>query len=252
MSAQAAKGLATTSGSGHGPRSAPQIDRPRLVDLLERGIEHPLTLISAPAGSGKTVLLGAWMASAGQPETIAHVGLTREHHDRRMFWLEVLESAARARPALTGLAVPATSGASPAAFRRALEDLPDPLCLVLDDFHHVGAGEVASDLEWLIEHAPNRLRLVVATRSDPPMRLQRLRITGRLAEIRAEELAFTPDEAAELLAPLALDPTDVEKLWARSEGWAAGLRLAGSEPVSPGTCMCPTITATGPAVVSGP
>jgi LuxR family maltose regulon positive regulatory protein len=197
-----------------------------LVDLLERGIEHPLTLISAPAGSGKTVLLGAWMASAGQPETIAHVVLTREHHDRRMFWLEVLESAARARPALTGLAVPATSGASPAAFRRALEDLPDPLCLVLDDFHHVGAGEVASDLEWLIEHAPNRLRLVVATRSDPPMRLQRLRITGRLAEIRAEELAFTPDEAAELLAPLALDPTDVEKLWARSEGWAAGLRLA--------------------------
>jgi LuxR family maltose regulon positive regulatory protein len=78
----------------------------------------------------------------------------------------------------------------------------------------------------LIEHAPAGFRLVLATRSDPPMRLQRLRVAGRMKEIRGSDLAFTPAEATELLAPLALAPEEVETLWRRSEGWAAGLRLA--------------------------
>ena len=222
----AAKGLATTSGSGHAPGSAPLIDRPRLLDLVERGTQHPLTLISAPAGSGKTVLLGAWIASTDHPETIAHVVLTREHTDRRRFWLAVLEAVARARPELSGLAVPSHGGGSLAAIRSALEGLPEPLVLVLDDFHEACAGDAAEDLEWLTEHASSELRLLVATRSDPPMRLQRLRITGKMAEIRAADLAFTPSEAQEFFAPLELGQDDVQKLWARAEGWAAGLRLA--------------------------
>jgi LuxR family transcriptional regulator, maltose regulon positive regulatory protein len=221
----AAKGLANTSGFEHA-RSATLVERPRLVDLVEQGVERPLTLISAPAGCGKTVLLHAWMTSAATPETIAHVALAREHADRRTFWLDLLAAVARARPELTGLAVPARRGGSLAPIRTALTALPEPLRLVLDDFHVVGVGEVAADLEWLIEHVPAALRVVVATRSDPPLRLQRLRVAGRMNEIRAAELAFTPPEAIELFAPLGLPADDVETLWQRSEGWAAGLRLA--------------------------
>jgi LuxR family transcriptional regulator, maltose regulon positive regulatory protein len=166
------------------------------------------------------------MASAAEPEKIAHVALAREHAHRRTFWLDVLASMARARPELTGLPVPARGGSSLAAIRTALAELAEPLLLVLDDFHEVGAGEVAANLEWLIEHVPAGLRLVMATRRDPPLRLQRLRVAGRMKEIRAAELAFTPSEATELFAPLGLPADDVETLWQSSEGWAAGLRLA--------------------------
>jgi LuxR family transcriptional regulator, maltose regulon positive regulatory protein len=189
-------------------------------------VEGALTLISAPAGSGKTVLLREWMASVTDPEAIAHVPLAREHADRRAFWLDLLAELARAHPQLAGLAVPARGAGSLAALREALSQLEDPVPVVLDDFHVVGAGEVAADLEWLIQHAGTALRLVVATRSDPPIRLQRLRMSGRLKEIRAADLAFTCSEASQLLAPLELAAGDVEALWKRAEGWAAGLRLA--------------------------
>jgi LuxR family transcriptional regulator, maltose regulon positive regulatory protein len=219
-----AKGLADTSGQA--TSSAPLVERPRLLDLVERGAEGPLTLVSAPAGSGKTVLLREWMAAAADPETIALVRLAPEHSGRRAFWLDVLAALARARPELSGLAVPGRGRSSLAAVRDALAKLDAPLRVALDDFHHVGRGQVAADIEWLAEHAPDQLRLVVATRSDPPIRLQRLRVAGRMQEIRAADLAFTPAEANELLAPLELPANDVETLWERSEGWAAGLRLA--------------------------
>jgi LuxR family maltose regulon positive regulatory protein len=226
MPLEAAKGLAPTSGSEHDPGSASLLDRPRLLDLVEQGVEGPLTLISAPAGSGKTVLLRAWMAAAAQPETIAHVALAREHADRRTFWLDVLAAFGRAHPQLTGLAVPAYGWNSLAAVRDALAGLPEPLRLVLDDFHYVGVGEVTGDLEWLLDQVPAGLRVIVATRSDPPIRLQRLRVAGQLKEIRAAELALTASEASDLLAPLALPADDVKALWERCEGWVAGLRLA--------------------------
>jgi LuxR family transcriptional regulator, maltose regulon positive regulatory protein len=166
------------------------------------------------------------MASATEPDTIAHVRLGREHADRRTFWLDVLAAIARAEPELSGLAVPGRGGSSLAAIRSALADLEVPMRLVLDDFHGVGPGRVAADIEWLVENVPHDLRLIVATRSDPPIRLQRLRVAGLMQEIRGSDLAFTTEEARELLAPLELPATDVETLWERSEGWAAGLRLA--------------------------
>src|SRR5215218_671617 len=214
MSPEAAKGLAPTSGSEHTPGSASLLDRPRLLDLVERGVEGPLTLISAPAGSGKTVLLRAWMAAAAHPATIAHVALAREHADRRTFWLDVLAAFGRARPQLTGLALPVDDRSLLAAVRDALAELPEPLRLVLDDFHNV-TGEVPGELEWLLDQVPTGLRVVVATRSDPPIRLQRLRVAGQMKEIRAAELAFTASEASELLAPLALLRDDVTTLWER-------------------------------------
>jgi LuxR family maltose regulon positive regulatory protein len=189
-------------------------------------MDGPFTLISAPAGSGKTVLLRSWIASTPDPETIAHVELAREHADRRTFWVDVLAAIALARPELTGLGVPARRDGSLAEIQTALDELSEPLRLVLDDFQVVGAGEVASELGWLIDHASTGVRLVLSTRSDPPMRLQRLRVAGQMNEIRPVDLAFTPAETSVLLGPLALPDEDVEALWHRSEGWAAGLRLA--------------------------
>ena len=212
--------------TGHGPGSATLIERPRLLDLVEKGQNGSLTLISAPAGSGKTVLLDAWMASAASPGSIAHVALAAEHANRRAFWLDVFAAIARARPELTGLAVPALGRGSLGAVGEALAGAAAPVSLVLDDFHLVGTGEVPADLEWLLEYVPDQLRLVLATRRDPPMRLQRLRVAGQMTEIRATDLAFTPSEASEFLAPLALPADDVVALCERSEGWAAGLRLA--------------------------
>ena len=138
----------------------------------------------------------------------------------------MLAEAGRARPELSGVAVPAGGAGSLAPLKRALEELDKPLVLVLDDLHQAGADEVPADLEWLLENVPDGLRLVVATRSDPPLRLQRLRVAGQMTEIRTADLAFTQSEASEFLVPLALPPDDVETLWARAEGWAAGLRLA--------------------------
>ena len=97
---------------------------------------------------------------------------------------------------------------------------------MLDDFQEVGTGDVLADVESLLEQPHPSLRLVLATRSDPPVRLQRLRLAGDMVEIRAADLAFTADETSELLRPLELAPADVETLWSRTEGWVAALRLA--------------------------
>jgi LuxR family transcriptional regulator, maltose regulon positive regulatory protein len=202
------------------------LERPRLVDLVNRGLERPLTLISAPAGFGKTVLLREWMASAPQPETIAHVALTREHADRRTFWLDVLAALGRAHPELSGMTVPMRGRRSLAALRDAIAALPAPLRVVLDDFHEVCTNEVPEDLEWLLEQLPESLRLVLATRRDPPIRLQRLRVDGQMTEIRAADLAFTASETSEFLAPLEISADDMATLWNRCEGWIAGLKLA--------------------------
>jgi LuxR family maltose regulon positive regulatory protein len=221
-----AKGFAPTSGPEQAPGPAPELKRPRLLDLIERGTDGPLTLISAPAGSGKTVLIRTWMASATEPDAIAHVALTREHSERRAFWLDVLAAVSRARPELSGLAAPARGSRSLAGLRGALDRIGAPLILVLDDFQTVGTGDVVGDVASLLEQPHPALRLVLATRSDPTMRLQRLRVAGELVDIRAADLAFTEPEAEELLQPLGLRPADVETLWARTEGWVAALRLA--------------------------
>jgi LuxR family transcriptional regulator, maltose regulon positive regulatory protein len=163
-------------------------------------------------------------ATAGMP--VAYVALTREHAGRRAFWLETLAALSRAQPQLTGLAAPARGSHSLAGLRHALDRLDEPLVLVLDDLHLVGAGDVLADLATLLNRPHPALRLLLATRSDPPIRLQRLRMAGHLTEVRAADLAFTEAEAAELLAPLGLAAPQVETLCERTEGWVAVLRLA--------------------------
>jgi LuxR family maltose regulon positive regulatory protein len=113
-----------------------------------------------------------------------------------------------------------------AGSRAALDQLRKPLLLVLDDFHLVRSREVAADLDWLVDRDEGALRVVLVTRSDPPLRLERLRMSGRMCELRAADLAFTREEAEELLSGLELSGDDVEALWRRTEGWVGGLRLA--------------------------
>ena len=204
------------------------IERARLGDLVDWGVERPLTMVSAPAGWGKTRLLVQWLESGAAPGPVAWLPLRREHADPRRFWTDVVAALGAANGGLARLAPPPRGALQPflTTLVDALAELEEPLVLVLDDLQIVADPTVHADLEWLLEGAPDRLRLVVATRSDPPMRLQRLRATERMSEVRAKDLAFTLEEAEEVLRPLDLTGDDVELLWRRTEGWATGLKLA--------------------------
>ena len=206
------------------------VERPRLVEKLARAIERPLTLIAAPAGSGKTALLSSWAEAREPGHRLAWLGLGPEANSRRRFWTEVVAALQRADATISANAAPRRGSAD--AFLPALvaelESLQQPIVLVLDDFHEVTDAAVLRDLDRLLRHPPDRLRLVLATRSDPSLRLQRLRIAGRLGEVRNADLAFTLGETEELLGALELSigRDDLRLLWERTEGWVAGLRLA--------------------------
>ncbi|HWD46899.1 MAG TPA: LuxR C-terminal-related transcriptional regulator [Actinomycetota bacterium] len=205
-----------------------------MLALLDEGAQGPLTLLAAPAGYGKTLLLASWAATARPPGAVAWVTVGPDDAQPPTFWGHVLDALAA-----TGIA-PAEG--SPAGldprldgghlFVRSLAswlaELPAPVVLVLDDLHEAGGEAVATELRLLLRFAPPQLRLVVATRADPPLSLQRLRVAGQLQEIREAELAFTRSEAGDLLGRqgVELSADELEVLLRRTEGWAAGLRLA--------------------------
>ena len=204
------------------PRPPTFVRRPRLDELLTRSVEQPLTLVSAHAGTGKTALLASW--AAGRRD-VAWLTVDRDDNWSPHFWQgvdlaldRVLEPADAALRAVDD------------PVRRIVERLPPRrrVVLVLDDLHEIENPVVLKELGSLISHSPQQLRLVIATRADPPLRIQRQRVGGQLAEVRARELAFTADECRDLLGSSAelLDDEDIETLCKRTEGWAAGLRLA--------------------------
>jgi LuxR family maltose regulon positive regulatory protein len=186
-----------------------------------------LTLISAPAGSGKTTLLTQWMDTGDAPGPIAWLRLGREDADRRRFWVDMVAALGSVNKDLSLLAPPPEGGLEPflTTLVNRIARLDEPLVVVLDDLQVVSPTAIA-DLEWFLENAPEGMRLLVATRSDPPFRLQRLRVAGKLSEFRAADLHFTIAEAGALLQGLDLTAAEVELLWRRTEGWATGLRLA--------------------------
>ena len=206
------------------------VRRPRLRDLLGRSALPPLTLISAPAGWGKTWLLSDWIDSGPTPGQVAWVGLEPADRDRRRFWAGVAAALRLARPDLPVL--PRPHRTAPDAFIialiNALDERPEPVVLALDDLHDAASPELAADLAVFAEHAPASLRLVISTRVDPPLRLERLRLAGRLGEVRAADLALTTDEARALCeeAGLKLDDGVLEQLLERTGGWPTGVRLA--------------------------
>jgi LuxR family maltose regulon positive regulatory protein len=219
------------------------VARPRLVEQLDTtlGARHRLTLVSAPAGFGKTTVLSDWLAHLDQHQSQTRVGwLSLDDGDNDLTRLlthvvaalqgigldvdtAVVESlhSASTSTALTALVNDVT---------RAGEDAPgERWVLVLDDYHAIGASEVHEAVTFLLDHLPDHLHLVMATRSDPPLPLARLRSRGQLTEVRAADLRFTPSEAREFLnRAMGLDLTaaDVDALEERTEGWIAGLQLA--------------------------
>src|SRR5215510_3664230 len=224
----------------HVPRPPPGfVARPRLVERLDEGLSRRLILVCAPAGSGKTALLAAWAAGGQWP--VAWLWLDEGDDDPARFWRHVAAALERARPGISGRIGPLL-GSAPQSFEGVVTALVNELAdrppagralLVLDDYHLIGARQVHASVQFLLGYLPPGLRLVLAARADPPLRLSRLRARGEFTELRAGDLRFTEAEAAALLRGAAgaaapgLTGAAIEALTAKTEGWAAGLRLAG-------------------------
>ena len=207
------------------------VSRPGLFDRLTRA--RRVVQVSAPPGSGKTILLRSWIAAAGLAARAAWVSVPGEVRDPQRLWIPVvgaLRETAPAAPLVRGLtAAPDLDGWT--AVERLLEDLAaldEQVWLVIDDLHELGSAEALRQLELLIMRAPTALRFVLVARRDLRLGLHRLRLAGELTEIRADDLRFSRTEARTLLdaAGVALSGSALDLLYHRTEGWAAGLRLA--------------------------
>ena len=209
------------------------IGRGDLLAALDRAAAKKVTIISAPAGSGKTSLLRAWADRPGQPSRLAVMQVQRDQHDAQQFWLALL-SVVRQACATTSSAEP--PAATPdfngrAMVNRVLSELAGQrgrLNLVIDDLHELTSPDALAQLTRLLTNLPGDVHAVLATRRDLPLRLHQLRLAGELAEIRAADLRFTERETRELLdaSGIVLSDAGATLLHQRTEGWAAGLRLA--------------------------
>ncbi|MGK5111383.1 MULTISPECIES: LuxR C-terminal-related transcriptional regulator [unclassified Geodermatophilus] len=212
------------------------VSRPGLTGRLGGGADAALTLVSAPAGFGKTTLLTDWLATApAERRSVAWVSLDERDNDPALFWTYVLAAleaavpgvAARARALLQSSRPPIESVL--ATLLNDLDGIPDDVVLVLDDYHVIDAPEVQEGMAHLLEHLPPQVQLVIASRVDPALPLARWRGRGRLVEVRAADLRFTAGEAAAYLngaMGLQLTAADVAALEDRTEGWIAALQLA--------------------------
>jgi len=212
------------------------VARRDLLVRLDENVLAKLVVVAAPAGWGKTSLLRDW-CSAGEASRIAWVSVDQDDNDPVRFWAHVIAAIAAVSPgageaSLQMLTAPGANDAEGVLtpLINDLERLPAPVTLILDDYHLISNPGLLECVEYLVEHLPPTLRLVVSARSDPLLPLARLRARGEMTEIRADALRFTDAEAAELLngtLGLTLAPADIDALQRRTEGWAAGLYLAG-------------------------
>jgi LuxR family transcriptional regulator, maltose regulon positive regulatory protein len=209
------------------------VPRPRLGDLIARGVRGPITAITGPPGAGKTVALGQWAAASASGRPIAWVTVDDYDNRPQAFWSYVLA-------ALRHVGVPVPRALSAAARRYPIDHefllrfaslmaMQDPqVTLVLDDVHQLTGSKVLAGLDYVLRHARPGLHLVVSSRMDPLLPLHRYRLTGELTEIRASDLAFTVAESRLLLAQhgITLSEESLEHLTRRAEGWAAVMRMA--------------------------
>jgi LuxR family transcriptional regulator, maltose regulon positive regulatory protein len=210
----------------------PFVRRPRVESLLSRGQRRRFTVVSGLPGAGKTTLAAAWVRSSPRRQ-VAWVNLDAHDNEPGRFARAVIGALVDAS-ALDDEADEADEadvgpGADTAALDATLGQLaPGGWTLVVDDAHELRSADAISTLGHLFERSPEDLSMVLCTRADPPVAVGRLRLSGRLGEIRNADLEFTPDEATELFAAhgLVTVPDDVRALWSRTGGWAAGLRLA--------------------------
>jgi len=217
------------------PAPRPQVIlRTRLLDRLNAGLQRKLTLISAPAGFGKTTLVTEWITACQRPT--AWLSLDEGDQDLTGFLAYVVAALRTIAPALGAevLAALQSSQSTPAeamltVLINEIAALPDDFLLVLDDYHLTDSRPIDSALTFLLDHLPARMHLVITTREDPQLPIARLRARHQLTELRAADLRFTPDEAAAFLTQvmgLRLNAADISTLEARTEGWIAGLQLA--------------------------
>ena len=212
------------------------VARPRLSERLSRGAESALTLVSAPAGFGKTTLLAQWLAAApAEGRAVAWLSLDQRDNDPALFWTYLVGAL---KTAVQGAGASALSLLQPpeppseaglATLLNDLDAISDDVVLVLDDYHVIEARDVQDGMSFLLEHLPAQIHLVIASRAGPALPLARLRGRGELVEIRAADLRFTPGEAAAYLGEvmgLVLTGPDVAALEGRTEGWIAALQLA--------------------------
>ena len=213
------------------------VARPHLSERLVEGLGCKLTLLSAPAGFGKTTLLSSWigeLSSDGRP--VAWLSLDPGDNDPARFWRYFVTAVDRLKPGAgeTALALLGSPQAPPmeailTTVLNELGDLPADAVLVIDDYHLIESQAIHKALTFLVDHLPPHLHLMIATRVDPPLPLARLRARGELNELRAADLRFTPEEAATFLNEvmgLEISVEDIAELEERTEGWIGGLQLA--------------------------
>jgi LuxR family maltose regulon positive regulatory protein len=209
------------------------IDRADLVAALDHAAMRKVTIISAPAGSGKTSLLRAWAGRPGPPRQLAVLQVPRDQQDAQQFWLALLDAVRHGTSANSGADRPAVSPDFNAAAMadRVLSELADAgssITLVIDDLHELTSPEALAQLTRLLTSLPPGVHAMLTTRHDVRLGLHQLRLAGELAEIRAADLRFSERETSELLdaSGIALSAAGAALLHQRTEGWAAGLRLA--------------------------
>ena len=206
------------------------LSRPALFERLSAGALGTVTLVCAPAGSGKTVLLRSW--AAGMEEAVAWVTIERGERDAQRFWLHVIDAIADAAgDDVIERVSPAPRFAGAVVVERLLaqlERIEQPVQLVIDDLHELGSEDALAWLEMLLTRLPAQLRVVLATREEPALGLHRLRLAGALAELRGPDLRFSLDETRALVRAggITLSDAGLASLHERTEGWPAGLRLA--------------------------
>jgi LuxR family transcriptional regulator, maltose regulon positive regulatory protein len=216
-----------------GPPGTRLVDRSELLAALGRAVTHKVTMISAPAGSGKSSLLRTWARRDGQTHRVAFVTVRSDQRDEQLFWLALLRAI---RETLDERDMDEPLVATPGFNAEAmvdrvlsyLADYPGRLVLVLDDLHELDSAGVQTHLTRLLTELPPHVHAVLGTRRDLRLRLHQLRLAGDLAEIRAADLRFTQAETREVLAASGVVVSDqaLATLHERTEGWAAGIRLA--------------------------
>ena len=211
------------------------VSRMHVGARLQRGMERPLTLLTAPPGFGKTTALAAWARQVEAP--VAWVSLDSSDNDPGQFWAYVLAALEQASPGVTGGALTMLRSLQapplPVVLRalfNALVAAPHEIVLALDDYHHITEPAIHETLASLLDHPPARLHLYLASRGEPPLPLARLRARDAVNELRSDDLRFRLDEVAEFLSEVMETPLpfeDVLALAERSDGWVAGLQFAG-------------------------